>query len=31
MLQTRLSELEVLQARVDRLYARWAILDEKQK
>ncbi len=31
MLQTRLSELEDLQARVDRLYARWAALDEKQK
>jgi len=31
MLQKRLSELEDLQAQVDRLYARWAILDEKQK
>ena len=30
MLQKRLSELEDLQARVDRLYARWAALDEKQ-
>ena len=31
MLQKRLSELEELQAQVDRLYARWAALDEKQK
>jgi ABC transport system ATP-binding/permease protein len=31
MLQKRLSELEDLQAEVDRLYARWAALDEKQK
>ena len=31
LLQRRLSELEDLQARVDRLYARWAALDEKQK
>jgi ATP-binding cassette subfamily F protein uup len=31
MLQARLSELEDLQAEVDRLYARWAALDEKQK
>ena len=31
MLQKRLSELEDLQAQVDRLYARWAALDEKQK
>jgi len=31
MLQKRLSELEDLQAHVDRLYARWAALDEKQK
>jgi len=30
MLQKRLSELEELQALVDRLYARWAALDEKQ-
>src|SRR5882672_6107838 len=29
-LQKRLSELEDLQAQVDRLYARWAALDEKQ-
>jgi ATP-binding cassette subfamily F protein uup len=31
MLQDRLSELEDLQAQVDNLYARWAVLDEKQK
>ncbi|MEK7798609.1 MAG: ABC transporter ATP-binding protein, partial [Acidobacteriota bacterium] len=31
MLQKRLSELGDLQAQVDRLYARWADLDEKQK
>jgi ATP-binding cassette subfamily F protein uup len=31
MLQKRLAELEELQARVDRLYVRWAALDEKQK
>ena len=31
MLQKRLSELGDLQAQVDRLYARWAELDEKQK
>ena len=30
-LHQRLSELADLQARVDRLYARWAALDEKQK
>jgi ATP-binding cassette subfamily F protein uup len=29
MLQKRLAELEDLQAQVDRLYARWAALDEK--
>jgi ATP-binding cassette subfamily F protein uup len=31
MLQKRLSELGELQAQVDRLYARWAELDEKRK
>jgi ATP-binding cassette subfamily F protein uup len=31
MLQKRLSELEGLQAQVDRLYARWAALSEKQQ
>ena len=31
MLQKRLVELSELQAQVDRLYARWAALDEKQK
>ena len=31
MLQKRHSELEDLQTQVDRLYARWAALDEKQK
>ncbi|HEU5182052.1 MAG TPA: ABC-F family ATP-binding cassette domain-containing protein [Candidatus Polarisedimenticolia bacterium] len=31
MLQKRLAELEDLQTQVDRLYARWADLDEKQK
>jgi ATP-binding cassette subfamily F protein uup len=31
MLQKRLAELADLQAQVDRLYARWAALDEKQK
>jgi ATP-binding cassette subfamily F protein uup len=31
MLQKRLSELEDLQAQVDRLYSRWATLDEKKK
>jgi ATP-binding cassette subfamily F protein uup len=31
MLQSRLSELADLQAEVNRLYARWAELDEKQK
>jgi ATP-binding cassette subfamily F protein uup len=31
VLQKRLSELEELQAVVDRLYARWAALDEKQR
>jgi len=30
-LQKRLSELADVQAEVDRLYARWAALDEKQK
>jgi len=30
-LQERLAELADLQAEVDRLYARWAALDEKQK
>jgi hypothetical protein len=31
VLQQRLAELEDLQAGVDRLYARWAALEEKQK
>jgi ATP-binding cassette subfamily F protein uup len=31
MLEKRFSELEKLQAQVDRLYARWAELDEKRK
>ena len=30
-LQQRLAELADLQSQVDRLYARWAELDEKQK
>ena len=31
MLQKRLSEVDELQARVNRLYERWAELDDKQK
>jgi ATP-binding cassette subfamily F protein uup len=31
MLHKRLTELEELRVQVDRLYARWAVLDEKQK
>ena len=31
MLQRRLAELEDLQTEVDRLYARWAALEEKQQ
>jgi ATP-binding cassette subfamily F protein uup len=31
MLQKRHAEAEAIQAEVDRLYARWAVLDEKQK